>query len=64
MAHELAVGFWRLSPIQAAVRVDVHDHVDTGSIEDGSAVIMVGARVHVVDMNGVDLVYGVSVGHE
>ena len=65
MFHVLfVIGFRWLSLVQAAIRDDVYDHVDAGSIEDGSAVIVIGAGVHVVDMNGIDLTCAVSIGHE
>ena len=35
-------------------RVDIQSHVDTGSIEDGGALVVVGSRVQVIDANGVD----------
>lgn len=68
MLHEfLAVGFCWLSPVQSTIRqkrVDVHDHVDAGSIEDGSTVIMIGAGVHVVHMDGINLACTVNVWYE
>ena len=60
--HLLVVGIGVGGPRSGAVEVaigergvDVEDHVDTGSIEDGGALVVVEGGLEVVDSDGVDL---------
>lgn len=56
------VGLPRSTTVEGAVlerRVDIENHVDTGSVEDGSAVIVVSRGSQVVHTDTVDLI-GVS----